>query len=163
MVENAKGNLANWLVCHFSNNREREARQLRSQSRRHDTQRYASVPTSQLAAFKFQEATTERLRRCVHAIMQFNLQMAQQNRRNDLWFITQLLIQKLVGGLKEAINAYLNAHREEIDAHHVQLGIQRSFNRKAQSPSEMIPIPDDPQAYPWGQSAEVVSEPPKRA
>lgn len=133
---------------------EREARQLRSQARKHDTQRYVSVPTSQLANIKLPEAAQERIRRAVYSIMHFNEQMAQQQRRNDLWHITPLLIQNLVGGRKDAINSYLEAHREEIDAHHAHLGILRTFNRKALSPKEAIPVPEKPTEYPWGTPAE---------
>jgi hypothetical protein len=133
---------------------EREASLLRTQVRKHDTQRYLTVKTSDLANIKLPEAAQERIRRAVYAIMSFNEQMAQQERKNDLWYITPLLIQNLVGGRKEAINSYLDAHREEIDLHHAQLQIVRSFNRKAQSPKEAIPVPDKPQDYPWGKPVE---------
>ncbi|GHO78048.1 hypothetical protein KSD_58190 [Ktedonobacter sp. SOSP1-85] len=39
---------------------EREARQLRSQARRHDSERYAALPTSKLAGMKAPEAGNER-------------------------------------------------------------------------------------------------------
>lgn len=46
---------------------ERDARQVSSQARRHDTTPYATLPTAQLADIKQPEASYERFRRAVYA------------------------------------------------------------------------------------------------
>jgi hypothetical protein len=125
---------------------EREARSLRTQQRRHDSERYVAMPTSKLAGMKVPEAGTERYRRAVYTLMQWN----EGHRPLEQWYITPLSIQKLVGGRKDAINAYLDAHRDEIEEHHRKLEIKPSYNRKAEPITEMITIPEEPTAFPWG-------------
>ncbi|GLV53159.1 hypothetical protein KDH_00140 [Dictyobacter sp. S3.2.2.5] len=49
---------------------------------------------------KVPEAGTERYRRAVYTLMQWN----EAHRPLEQWYITTLSIQKLVGGRKEAIN-----------------------------------------------------------
>ncbi|GHO64444.1 hypothetical protein KSC_033360 [Ktedonobacter sp. SOSP1-52] len=129
---------------------EREARHLRGQARRHDSERYAAMKTSQLAGMKAPEAGNERYRRAVHTLMQWN----ETRRPLERWYITTLAIQKLVGGRKEAINAYLETHADEIKAHHDRLGIKPSFNRKPEPITEMIHIAEEPTVFPWGKPAE---------
>lgn len=85
------------------------------------------------------EAGNERYRRAVHTLMQWN----ETRRPLERWYITTLAIQKLVGGRKEAINAYLETHEEEI---------KPSFNRKSEPITEMIHIAEAPTAFPWGQA-----------
>jgi hypothetical protein len=126
---------------------EREARNLRTQARRHDRERYAALPTSKLAGMKEPGAGTERYRRAVQTLMAWNT----THRPLERWYITPLSIQKLVGGRKEAMNAYLDAHRDEITAHHETLEIKASYNRKAEPITEMITIAEDPTAFPWGR------------
>ena len=46
---------------------------------------------------------------------------------------------------------------EEIEAHHHELNIKLSFNRKPVHIQDMISVPEDPTAYPWGKSAENLS------
>ena len=125
---------------------EREAKQIRGQARRHDSERYASMPTSKLAGVKVPEAGYERYRRAVHTLIQWN----ETHRPLERWYITALSIQKLVGGRKDAINAYLDAHQDEIKTHHETLEIKPSYNRKAEAINVMITIPEDPTAFPWG-------------
>ncbi|GCF11390.1 protelomerase family protein [Dictyobacter arantiisoli] len=129
---------------------ERDARQLSSQARRHDTTRYATLRTSQLADIKQLEASYERFRRAVYAIMQWN----REHRPLERWYITTLSIQKLVGGRKDSIKAYQDVHQEEIEAHHRELEITVSANRKAETIQSMIVVPEDPTDFPWGQPAE---------
>jgi hypothetical protein len=131
---------------------EQSARQLRSIARKQDTHRYASMPTSKLLG---PNAAQERLRRGLYAVMLFNEQMAAQGRSNDLWFITVQMMQNLLGGRKDAIKAYLEAHQEEISAHHTRYEIKSFLNRKAQSPKDAIHVPEYPHEYPWGEVAEV--------
>ncbi|GHO87180.1 protelomerase family protein [Dictyobacter formicarum] len=128
---------------------EREARNVRSQTRRHDSERYAAMPTSKLAGMKVPEAGTERYRRAVYTLMQWN----EAHRPLEQWYITTLSIQKLVGGRKEAINAYLDAHRDEIEEHHRKLDIKPSYNRKAEPIGQMITIAEEPMAFPWGSAS----------
>ena len=135
---------------------EREARQLVSHAARHDTARYAAIPTSKLASIKIPEASAERFRRAVYAIMQWNKEHEKQPLQQ--WYITTLSIQNLVGGRKEAIKEYQEAMRDEIEEHHRELGIQVNFNRKPVSIREMIEVPESPRDYPWGTQAEVVEE-----
>jgi hypothetical protein len=129
---------------------EREARNLRSQARRHDSERYAAMATSKLAGMKVPEAGTERYRRAVYTLMQWN----EAHRPLEQWYITTLSIQKLVGGRKEAINAYLETHRDEIEEHHRRLEIKPSYNRKAEPIAQMITIAEEPTAFPWGTMTE---------
>jgi uncharacterized protein (DUF1778 family) len=129
---------------------EQQARQMVSQAKRHDSTRYASLPTSMLAKIKVPQASHERFRRALHAMMQWN----ETHGPLEQWYITTLAIQNLVGGNKEIIKDFLSAHREEIEAHHQALGLKPSFNRKPLRIQEMISIPDDPTAYPWGMSAQ---------
>ena len=125
---------------------EREARNMRSQARRHDSERYAAMPTSKLAGMKVPEAGTERYRRAVYTLMQWN----EAHRPLEQWYITTLSIQKLVGGRKEAIHAYLDAHRDEIEEHHQKWEIKPSYNRKAEPITAMVAIAEEPTAFPWG-------------
>jgi hypothetical protein len=78
------------------------------------------------------------------------MQWNEGHRPLEQWYITPLSIQKLVGGRKDAINAYLDTHREEIEEHHRKLEIKPSYNRKAEPITGMITIPEEPTAFPWG-------------
>lgn len=127
---------------------EREARHLRTQARRHDSERYAGLPTSHLVGMKEPEAANERYRRAVYTLMQWN----EAHRPLERWYITTLAIQKLVGGRKEAINAYVETHQDDIKAHHEALEIKPSFNRKPEPITAMITIPEEPTAFPWGHA-----------
>lgn len=142
------------LVSYLLAAGEREARQLRSQARRHDSERYAGMNTSQLAGMKAPEAGNERYRRAVYTLMQWN----ETHRPLERWYITPLAIQKLVGGRKEAINAYLETHEDEIKAHHERLEIKLSFNRKPEPMTDMIHIAEEPTAFPWGQAERPAGE-----
>jgi hypothetical protein len=131
---------------------EREAKSLVSQAARHDTARYAAIPTSKLASIKIPEASLERIRRGVYAIMQWNKQ--HQGDPLQQWYITTLALQNLVGGRKEAIKEYQEAMRDEIEEHHNELGIKANFNRKPVSIKKMITVPENPLDYPWGKQVE---------
>jgi hypothetical protein len=126
---------------------EREARQLKS----HDSEQYVSVKTSELRKKKAEEASMEKFRRAVWTIMQWN----ETHSLLERWYLATLAIQELVGGDKKLINAYLDAHaEEEIEAHHQQWEIKPSANRKHQSIQEMILVPEEPIAFPWGRAVE---------
>ena len=132
---------------------EQEARHLVSQAKRLDTTRYVSLPTSALAKIKLPEASQERFRRAVYALMQWNLTHGPL----EQWYITTLAIQNLVGGNKELIKQYQEANLEDIEAHHQALHIKPSFNRKPVRIQEMVSVSEDPTAFPWGKSAENLS------
>ncbi|GLV53186.1 hypothetical protein KDH_00410 [Dictyobacter sp. S3.2.2.5] len=68
--------------------------------------------------------------------------------------MTTLSIQKLVGGRKEAINAYLDVHRDEIEEHHRKLETKPSYNRKAEPIGQMVAIAEEPTAFPWRMTVE---------
>jgi hypothetical protein len=138
------------LLSYLLGAAERDARQLSSQARRHDTTRYVAIRTSQLADIKQLEASYERFRRAVYAMMQWNT----EHRPLERWFITTLAIQKLVGGRKESIKAYQDVHQEEIEAHHQELEITVSANRKSETIQSMIVVPEEPTDFPWGQPVE---------
>ncbi|GHO82727.1 hypothetical protein KSZ_07330 [Dictyobacter formicarum] len=138
------------LLAYLLGAGEREARNVRSQARRHDRERYAAMLTSKLAGMKVPEAGTERYRRAVYTLIQWN----EAHRPLEQWYITTLSIQKLVGGRKEAINAYLDAHRDEIEEHHRKWEIKPSYNRKAEPIGQMVAIAEDPTAFPWGMTVE---------
>jgi hypothetical protein len=140
------------LLSFLLSSGEREARQLKTQARRHDNARYASVSTSTLRGMKTPEASVERFRRAVYAIMQWN----EGHRPLERWYITTLAIQNLVGGSKDAIKAYQEAHAQEIEAHHQQMGIKPSFNRKPEPIEKTIQVPEEPTAFPWGRAPEEV-------
>lgn len=129
---------------------EREARRLCDQARRKGCERYARMPTSQLVGMKTPEAGNERYRRAVYMLMQWN----ESHRPLEQWYITTVSIQKLVGGRKDAIKAYVQAYHEEIEEHHERLSINLSYNCKAEPLERMIMIPEDPMAFPWGQPVE---------
>lgn len=135
---------------------EREARQIVKEAKRHDTTLYAALPTSKLAAMRVPEASHERIRRAVYAIMQWN--QAHDQIPLQQWYITTLAIQNLVGGRKEVIKEYQQAYQEEIQAHHDQLGIKPSFNRKPVAIQAMVTVPEEPTAYPWGLPVDAASD-----
>ena len=78
------------------------------------------------------------------------MQWNESHRPLEQWSITTLSIQKLVGGRKDAINAYLDAHRGGIEEHHNKLEIKPSYNRKAEPITAMITIAEEQTAFPWG-------------
>lgn len=134
---------------------ERETRHLVSQAQRHESRRYETLPTSKLEA-RDAQASQERFRRAVHAIMQWNT----IHRPMEQWYITVQGIQNLVGGRKELIKAYLEAHAEEIERHHTSLGITLSYNRKpgGLKIEQAVEVPEDPSLFP--RLSESVSTPP---
>lgn len=127
---------------------EREARRLCDQVRRKGCERYARMPTSQLVGMKTPEAGNERYRCAVYTLMQWN----ESHRPLEQWYITTVSIQKLVGGRKDAIKAYVQAYHEEVEEYHRRLSIKSCSKRKTTPVDQLITIPEDPAAFPWGQS-----------
>jgi hypothetical protein len=88
---------------------------------------FTTLSLEQLKAMRIPEATTERIRRAVVAIMQHNRE-AQHDL--DRWFIRAKEIKELVGGRGELIRAYLQEHHTEIEQHHREFGLNEKFNNK---------------------------------
>ncbi len=88
---------------------------------------FTTLSLEQLKAMRIPEATTERIRRAVAAIMQHNRE-AQHDL--DRWFIRAKEIKELVGGRGELIAAYLKEHQAEIAQHHQEFGLNEKYNNK---------------------------------
>lgn len=111
--------------------------------KRETEKNYAAMPFSELRGYKTPEAAEERFRRAVQAIMNYNDRddIQEENR----WFISAAVIVDLVGGKHEVVRAYLEAHKEEIDAHHNKHGLLAKFNRSKPVPiTKRIQVPEDP-------------------
>jgi len=96
-------------------------------------------------------ARQELYRRAVYTLMAYNREHPLQDR----WFISDRAIQYVAGGRKEFIKQYKEAHVDEIDAHHHEMGLRESFNRKPGHPpiQEVVIIPQDATAFPWGRES----------
>jgi hypothetical protein len=86
------------------------------QQKRREPSFYESLPTSDLSRIKLPEATQERLRRGVYTVMHWNETRGELER----WYLNSAALQNVVGGRKPMIKAYLQAHAQEIEAHHQQ-------------------------------------------
>jgi hypothetical protein len=100
---------------------------------------FTQLSLAQLKAMRIPEATTERIRRAVAAIMQHNRQ-AQHDL--DRWFIRAKEIKELVGGRGELIAAYLKEHQDEIAQHHQEFGLNEKYNNKPFPVTEAIRLED---------------------
>lgn len=111
---------------------------------------YETLQTSDLDT-RDPGARQELYRRAVYTLMQYNREHALQDR----WFISDRAIQYVAGGRKEFIKQYKEAHADEIDAHHREMGLRESFNRKPGHPpiQEVVIIPQDAIAFPWGRES----------
>ncbi len=98
---------------------------------------YATMPFAELEGMKTAEAAEERIRRAVQAIMVHN----ESADKLAHWYINAAAIKELVGGRYPVINAYLDAHQSEIQAHHDALGIKPHSNHKVIPIAEMVKIP----------------------
>ena len=94
---------------------------------RHAGTDYGSLPMAELERIKTTEATTERFRRAVDAII------AHNNAQTDplhLWYINAAAVRDLVGGRNDAVQAYLEARKSEIAEHHERFKLTPRQNRK---------------------------------
>jgi hypothetical protein len=96
---------------------------------------FTTLSLEQLKAMRIPEATTERIRRAVAAIMQHNRE-AQHDL--DRWFIRAKEIKELVGGRGELIRAYLQDHQPEIEQHHQEFGLNEKYNNKPFAITDII-------------------------
>jgi hypothetical protein len=102
---------------------------------------FTTLSLEQLKAMRIPEATTERIRRAVAAIMLHNRE-AQHDL--DRWFIRAKEIKELVGGRGELIAAYLKEHQQEIAQHHQEFHLTEKYNNKPFSITEAIRLEDVP-------------------
>lgn len=113
----------------------------RKRQERFQQKDFSQVPYSQLKDIRASAAADERIRRAVLAIQQHNVHAQPIDR----WYINAAVINGLINARFPIINAYLQAHQQEIDAHHQQLGIEPRYNRSKLEPvAEMVHIPELP-------------------
>ena len=104
---------------------------------RHSNLDYRSLSVEKLRDIKTPEAATERFRRAVDAII------AHNNATTDplhLWFINAAIVRDLVGGRNDAVQAYLETRKDEIEAHHQQYGLTPKQNRKNMSIADEVMV-----------------------
>jgi hypothetical protein len=94
---------------------------------RHAGTDYQSLAMKELERIKTPEAASERFRRAVDAIMAHN---DAQTDPLHLWYINAAAVRDLVGGRNDAVQAYLETRRQEIDEHHKQYNLTPRQNRK---------------------------------
>lgn len=87
----------------------------------------SQLSMAQLKQLSLPEATTERIRRAVAAIMTYNQEATHEL---DRWFIRQKEIKTLASARGERVTAYLREHREEIDRHHTAYQLTAKYNQK---------------------------------
>jgi hypothetical protein len=105
---------------------------------RHAGTDYGALAMSELERIKTTEAATERFRRAVDAIL------AHNHRQTDplhLWYINAAAVRDLVGGRNDAVQAYLEARKEEIEEHHRQYGLTPRQNRKNMNLADEVTVP----------------------
>lgn len=103
---------------------------------------FSHTPYPQLKDIRASAAAEERIRRAVLAIMKHN----QRSQPVDRWYINAMSINGLIHTRFPLIQAYLEKHQQETDAHHQQFGIEPRYNRSKLVPiHEMISIPDLPE------------------
>lgn len=98
-----------------------------SRQERYNQMDFTTLSLAQLKALRIPEATMERCRRAVAAIMAYNQAATHEL---DRWFIRQKEIKELVGGRGELISVYLQEHQDEITAHHQAFGLNEKYNNK---------------------------------
>jgi uncharacterized protein (DUF1778 family) len=129
---------------------EPEAQRLVNQDVRHGLQYYETLSTDDLFQTRDDPGARQELyRRAVYSVMKFN----QEHSLRERWFLSDRAIQSLVGGRKEFIKLYKEAHAEEIEAHHREFSIAEGFNRKPGNPliQHVVTIPKEATAFPWGR------------
>jgi hypothetical protein len=106
---------------------------------------FSHMPYSQLKDVRASAAADERIRRAILAIQKHNAHALPVDR----WYINAAVINGLIKTRFPIINAYLQEHQQELDAHHQLLGIEPRYNRSKLVPvGEMIQIPELPDQEP---------------
>ncbi|GCF10910.1 protelomerase family protein [Dictyobacter arantiisoli] len=111
-------------------------------AKRHAGIDYRAMPLAELENYKTEGAAQERFRRAVQTMMIYNANVDEPLKR---WLINANTIRDLIGGRYPAVKAYVEAHKEELDAHHTQFAITPVYNRKPYGIKEVItvsPLPD---------------------
>ncbi len=104
---------------------------------RHAGTDYAALPMAELERIKTTEAATERFRRAVDAIIAHNL---AQTDPLHLWYINAAIVRDLIGGRNDAVQAYLETRKQEIDAHHERFKLTPKQNRKNMGIADEITV-----------------------
>lgn len=117
----------------------KEAKFRLSLSKRHADKDFTKLTTSELARTKHPEATKERIRRAIVAIVKYNEQALSQN---DRWYINATAVHKLVGGRFPIINEYLAEHQVDIDNENQEYELTPAYNRKAKGIETYITVPE---------------------
>ena len=98
---------------------------------------FSQLTLEQLKALRIPEATNERVRRAVAAMMQYN---REAKHPMDRWYIRAKEIKELVGGRGEIIAAYLKEHQAEIAQHHKEFELTERYNLKPFPVTEKIAV-----------------------
>ena len=99
--------------------------------------------THHLRRMKTTEAATERFRRAVEAIMEYNDVVPVPEMR---WFISPAAVVDLVGGRPSDVKEYLLTRQAELDAHHQKFApkITPRYNRHPMSITERVKMQEEP-------------------
>lgn len=108
-----------------------QARKRVAETVRIQTLDFSAMSLKELERQKHPDATRERARRAIDAVMAYNARVQDVNLR---WHINVNVVRQLVGGRPEIIKAYLGERSEELDEHHRHYAILPRRNR----PSELI-------------------------
>ena len=106
---------------------------------------YTQAPTSALAKARAFEASIERIRRVVLALVMWNHQT--QDRR-ERWFINQSVVQQLSTAPSSMVKRFFRVHQEQIDQYNAEFEVTGATNYKRPKVKTIVPVPDDPQAFP---------------
>jgi hypothetical protein len=108
-----------------------QARKRVAETARIQTLDFSAMSLKKLEKQKHPDATRERARRAVDAVMAYNTSVEDVNLR---WHINVNVVRQLVGGRPEIIKEYLGARAEDLEQHHRDYEILPRRNR----PSELV-------------------------
>jgi hypothetical protein len=108
-----------------------QARKRVAETARIQTLDFSAMSLKKLEKQKHPDATRERARRAVDAVMAYNASVEDVNLR---WHINVNVVRQLVGGRPEIIKEYLGARAEDLEQHHRDYEILPRRNR----PSELV-------------------------
>jgi hypothetical protein len=108
-------------------------------STRHANKDFSKLTTKELVNTKHPEATKERIRRAIIAIVKYNEQAPSAN---DRWYINGSSVHKLVGGRFSIINEYFAEHQADIDQENAEHELTPAYNRKALGIEKVITVPE---------------------
>jgi len=108
-----------------------QARKRVAETARIQTLDFSAMSLKKLEKQKHPDATRERARRAIDAVMAYNASVQDVNLR---WHINVNVVRQLVGGRPEIIKAYLGERAEDLEQHHRDYEILPRRNR----PSELV-------------------------